>query len=270
MVAAGHVGRKAGQGFYAYDGSSRGRHRRDRTAGPTQTAPVEIEGLDAWDRQPTEPPPSPWTFPEPSQRGPDDLVAVGGDLEPGTILSAYRQGLFPMNVNRRRLGWWSPVERAVIPLDSFRPSRSLRQSCRRYRVSVDRDFPGVIAACADPRRPHGWITPAIIDGVPAGCTTWAGRTAWRPGPTHGELAGALYGLRIGGLFAGRVDGAPPPGRLEGRARRPRRACCGLSGSDPPRRPVADARTWPRSAPSGVGPRASTCAADRSAVAQPMR
>ena len=50
-------------------------------------------------------------------------MAIGGDLEPGTILRAYRQGLFPMHVDRRRLGWWSPVERGVIPLGSGRPGR---------------------------------------------------------------------------------------------------------------------------------------------------
>jgi len=162
---------------------------------------VEIEGLAAWNRAPTEPPPSPWTFPEPSQHGPEDLVAVGGDLEPGTILSAYRHGLFPMNVSRRRLGWWSPIERAVIPIESFRPSRSLRRSCRRYRISVDQDFPTVIAACAEPQRPHGWITPGIIEAYRRlHDLGWAHSVeAWTE---SGELAGALYGLRVGGLFAG--------------------------------------------------------------------
>jgi leucyl/phenylalanyl-tRNA--protein transferase len=140
-------------------------------------------------------------FPEPTRRTRDDLVAVGGDLEPGTILSAYRRGLFPMNVTRRQVGWWSPVERAVIPLDTFRPSRSLRQSCRRYHLTVDRDFPAVIAACADPGRPHGWITPAIIEAYGRlHDLGWAHSVeAWTE---TGELAGALYGLRIGGLFAG--------------------------------------------------------------------
>ena len=162
---------------------------------------MDFEGLDAWQRQPTEPPRSPWTFPPPESAGRDDLVAVGGDLEPGTILSAYRQGLFPMNVNRRQLGWWSPAERAVIPLERFEPSRSLRRSRRRYRITLDRDFRGVIEACGDPHRPHGWITPAFVEAY---CRLhelgWAHSVeAWTE---EGELAGALYGLRIGGLFAG--------------------------------------------------------------------
>ncbi len=148
-----------------------------------------------------EPQPTGWRFPNPSVAGESDLVAIGGDLQPGTILRAYREGLFPMNVNRRRLGWWSPVERAVLPLDGLRVTRSLRRSCRRYRLTVDHAFRDVMELCADPRRPHGWITPAFVDAY---CQLhelgWTHSVeAW----THdGELAGGLYGLRIGRLFAG--------------------------------------------------------------------
>jgi leucyl/phenylalanyl-tRNA--protein transferase len=165
------------------------------------STPTVIEGAEAWDRRPVEPPPSPWGFPRPAEYGTEDLVAIGGDLEPGTILRAYRQGLFPMHADHRHLGWWSPVERGIIPLDTFRPSRSLRRSCRRYGVSVDRDFAGVIAACAGADRPHGWITPSIIDAYNRLHELgWAHSVeAWTE---HGELAGGLYGLRLGGLFAG--------------------------------------------------------------------
>jgi leucyl/phenylalanyl-tRNA---protein transferase len=162
---------------------------------------MEIDGVAAWLRLPVEPPASRWSFPDPSVAGPDDLVAVGGDLQPGTVLGAYRRGLFPMNVNRRHLGWWSPRERGIIPLDEFAPSRSLRRSRRRYHLTVDRDFRRVVLACADPRRPHGWITAAIVEAY---CRLhemgWAHSVeAWTD---DGGLAGALYGLRIGGLFAG--------------------------------------------------------------------
>ncbi len=162
---------------------------------------MEIEGLEAWQRRPIEPPRTGWSFPAPDTLGGEDLAGVGGDLEPGTILNAYRHGLFPMNVDRRHLGWWSPITRGVIPLDTFRSSRSLRRSCRRYRLTVDRDFPRVIAACADPRRPNGWITPAIIEAYRRlHDLGWAHSVeAWT---VEGELAGALYGLRVGGLFAG--------------------------------------------------------------------
>ena len=160
-----------------------------------------IEGLEAWDRPPVEPSGTGWRFPHPTTARDNDLVAVGGDLEPGTILRAYRQGLFPMNVSRRQLGWWSPLERGVIPLDGLHVSRSLRRSCRRYRLTADRSFREVMVACADPRRPHGWITPAFVEAyVRLHALGWAHSIeAW---DDDGELAGGLYGLRIGRLFAG--------------------------------------------------------------------
>jgi leucyl/phenylalanyl-tRNA---protein transferase len=162
---------------------------------------VDLDGAEAWDRRPLEPPPTRWGFPPPDAYGAEDLVAIGADLEPGTILRAYRQGLFPMHVDRRHLGWWSPVERGVIPLDTFRPSRSLRRSCRRYGVSVDRDFPRIIAACAEADRPHGWITPSIVEAYTRLHELgWAHSVeAWT---AQDQLAGGLYGLRLGGLFAG--------------------------------------------------------------------
>jgi leucyl/phenylalanyl-tRNA---protein transferase len=149
---------------------------------------------------PVEPPPSRYHLPDPAQAGRDDVVAVGGDLEPGTVLQAYRRGLFPMHLPDGRLGWWSPVERGVVPLDGLRVSRSLRRSIGRYRVSLDRDFAGVIRGCADPRRPHGWITPEIVAaygrlhelGWVHSVEVWDG----------GELVGGLYGVAIGGAFFG--------------------------------------------------------------------
>ena len=96
--------------------------------------------------------------------------------------------------------WWSPVERGVLPLDRLRVSRSLRQSARRMEVRVDTAFDEVIAACADPARDSAWI-----DGIHRRAYTrlhelgWAHSVeAWR----DGELVGGLYGVAIGGLFAG--------------------------------------------------------------------
>jgi leucyl/phenylalanyl-tRNA---protein transferase len=157
---------------------------------------------------PTEPPPTGWVFPDLSgvqAGGADDLVAEGADLEPGTLLSAYRQGLFPMpadGVRRRRasVAWWSPVERGVLPLDGLRVSRSLRQAARRMEVRVDTAFAEVIAACADPRRDGGWIDARIVEAYSRlHDLGWAHSVeAWQ----DGELAGGLYGLAVGGLFAG--------------------------------------------------------------------
>jgi leucyl/phenylalanyl-tRNA--protein transferase len=148
---------------------------------------------------PTEPKATSWSFPDPA--GPDshDLIAVGGDLEPGTVLAAYRQGLFPMRADGL-LGWWSPDPRGVIPLDGFHASRSLHRSRRRFTVTVNGAFADVIAACGDPARPHGWIDDEFVAaysrlhdlGWVHSVEVWAGE----------ELAGGLYGVRVGGLFAG--------------------------------------------------------------------
>ena len=87
-------------------------------------------------------------------------MGVGADLEPGTILSAYRHGIFPMGLGPRGgppLGWWSPDPRGVLPLDRLRVSRSLRQSAAHFEVRVDTCFTDVLAGCADPARDGGWI-----------------------------------------------------------------------------------------------------------------
>ena len=76
---------------------------------------------------------------------------------------AYRAGLFPMPVERSQLGWWSPDPRGVIPLDALHVSKSLRRSLRRYVVRTDTEFVAVMLRCADPRRPHGWITRSFVD-----------------------------------------------------------------------------------------------------------
>jgi len=129
-------------------------------------------------------------------------VGHGADLEPGTILAAYRQGLFPMPLRRPySLNWWSPDPRGVIPLDGLRVSRSLRRSCDRYEVTVDGAFDAVIDACADPKRPHGWIDDKIRDAYRTlHGLGWAHSVeAW---DSEGDLVGGLYGVAIGGLFAG--------------------------------------------------------------------
>ena len=99
------------------------------------------------------------------------------------------------------MAWWSPDPRAVIPLDGLRVSRSLRKSCARYEIRVDTAFAAVVDACADPRRPGGWITAAIRDAyVELHRLGWAHSVeAW---DGDGTLAGGLYGIAIGGLFAG--------------------------------------------------------------------
>lgn len=132
---------------------------------------------------------------------PNEVVGIGADLEPGTLLAAYRRGLFPMPLRRGVMAWWSPEPRGIIPLDGLRVTRSLRQSCRRFEIRVDTNFEEVIARCADRRRKGAWIDASVR----AAYTRlhdlgWAHSVeAWT---VEGDLAGGLYGISIGGFFAG--------------------------------------------------------------------
>lgn len=152
---------------------------------------------------PPEPPPSDWHFPPANTADEHGLVGIGADLEPGTLLGAYRHGLFPMPISGRRpIGWWSPDPRGILRLDGLQDSRSMRRSARRYDVRIDHAFDEVVAACADPRRDGGWITPEIRAaygrlhqmGWAHSVEAWDRET--------GELAGGLYGVKVEGLFAG--------------------------------------------------------------------
>lgn len=123
---------------------------------------------------------------------------------PGTLLAAYRAGLFPMGLGRGGrgpLGWWSPDPRGVLPVDGVRVSRSLRAACRRFEVRVDTAFDAVLDACADRRRPGAWITPRMARAYrELHRLGWAHSVeTWTP---DGRLAGGLYGVAVGGLFAG--------------------------------------------------------------------
>lgn len=155
--------------------------------------------------RPIEPPPSRYAMPDPAVVHPgEDLVAVGADLEPGTLLAAYRNGMFPMPVDpyrrRSKMAWFSPDPRGIIPLDGLHISRSLRKSLRRFDVRIDTRFTDVVRACGDPDRPGRWITKAIVDAY-----TDLFDLGWGHSIevyADDELVGGLYGLRIERLFAG--------------------------------------------------------------------
>jgi leucyl/phenylalanyl-tRNA--protein transferase len=145
-----------------------------------------------------EPPPTRWALERPPAGHPHDVWALGADLEPGTLLAAYRLGLFPMPVDGR-LVWFSPASRAVLPLQGFHASRSLRRAAKRFEIRVDTAFDEVIAACADPSRPGGWIDESIVAAY---------LRLHRLGRAHSVeawdadgLQGGVYGVAIGGLFA---------------------------------------------------------------------
>jgi leucyl/phenylalanyl-tRNA--protein transferase len=147
--------------------------------------------------------PSRFSFPPSSQWGDEDVVAVGGDLEPGTLIAAYRNGLFPMSLQELQgvVVWWSPNPRGILPLDNLRVTRSMRQSAKRYDVRIDTCSHAVIRACADPSRERGWLTEEYIAAY-----TTLHRLGWAHSievfDRDGKLAGGLYGVRIDGLFAG--------------------------------------------------------------------
>jgi leucyl/phenylalanyl-tRNA---protein transferase len=150
---------------------------------------------------PLEPPPCRWEFPLPERADEQGLLALGADLEPGTLLAAYRAGTFPMPLTGvRAIAWFSPDPRGVLPLGEHHVSRSLRRSARRFTVSFDRAFAGVIAGCSDPRRASGWITPAMRAAYERlHALGWAHSVeVW---DADGALAGGLYGVESGGLFA---------------------------------------------------------------------
>lgn len=134
-----------------------------------------------------------------------DLVAFSDEFDPGTALLAYRCGVFPMPLNGGQfdhaMGWWSPMHRAQLPPDGVRISKSLRRSARRFTTTVDQAFDEVIARCADPVRPDGWIDSRISTaftvlhrvGYAHSIETW---------DDAGRLVGGLYGIHQNGMFAG--------------------------------------------------------------------
>jgi leucyl/phenylalanyl-tRNA---protein transferase len=140
-------------------------------------------------------------FGAPSGWRPDDLIGVSREFDADLVLAAYRSGVFPMPSRKRLMGWYSPLRRGVLPLDGLRVTRSLRKMTRRYEIRIDSDFEAVIDGCADPSRDGGWID----DDIRA-----VYRQLHRAGFVHtveawtdtGQLAGGLYGVGLGGLFAG--------------------------------------------------------------------
>lgn len=152
---------------------------------------------------PIEPEPTDWELPHPSSADENGLVGVGADLLPGTLLLAYRSGLFPMPLSGHSpIGWWSPDPRGVLRLDRLRLTRSLRRSLSRYEVRIDTAFEQVMRECANPDRDGGWITDEIHAAyAELHRLGWAHSVeAWNI--ESGELVGGLYGVNINGLFAG--------------------------------------------------------------------
>jgi leucyl/phenylalanyl-tRNA--protein transferase len=147
-----------------------------------------------------DPGPCRWALPDPRAAPPgQELLSVGADLAPATLLAGYRAGMFPMP-HRGTLAWLSPDPRGVLPLSDFHASRSLRRSARNLRISVDQRFEEVLDLCADPVRPGSWIT---RDYAAAYRSLFALGWAHTVEVWRGEaLVGGLLGVEIGGLFCG--------------------------------------------------------------------
>lgn len=129
-----------------------------------------------------------------------DVAAIGADLEVSTVFAAYVAGLFPMHLASGELAWWSPDPRGILPLDRMHVSRSLRRSMRRFRYTVDTAFIEVMRGCAEGREDGVWITADFLEtygrlhdmGWAHSVEVWL----------DDELVGGVYGVEIGGLFAG--------------------------------------------------------------------
>ncbi len=147
---------------------------------------------------------SPFPPLESARNEPNGLLAVGGDLSPQRLLEAYRHGIFPWFSEGDPILWWSPDPRMVLFPDELKISRSLAKALRnrRYEVRFDREFEGVVRACAAPRegQPGTWITPEMRSaylrlhqlGYAHSVETWI----------DGELVGGLYGVALGAAFFG--------------------------------------------------------------------
>ncbi|MDR3247625.1 MAG: leucyl/phenylalanyl-tRNA--protein transferase [Treponema sp.] len=151
-----------------------------------------------------------YRFPDPL-KGKGDIIALGGNLSPGMLLSAYEQGLFPWYNPEDPILWQSPDPRFVLFPEKLHISRSMAKVLKKgvFTVRFDHNFPGVIRSCAaadrsgknDPEPPGTWITADMIAGY---------TTLHRLGFAHsaesyaadGELAGGCYGIRLGNVFFG--------------------------------------------------------------------
>ena len=135
---------------------------------------------------------------------PNGLLAAGGDLSPARLLDAYRNGIFPWFSEDEPILWWSPDPRMVFETDRLHVSTRLRRWLRTcdWRITADRDFQGVMRACAAPRpkQPTTWITPRILHAYEA---------LHALGHAHSievyescRLVGGIYGIAVGTMFFG--------------------------------------------------------------------
>ena len=156
---------------------------------------------------PIEPPRTGVVFPDPRDID-GDIVAVGSDFRAGTVIDAYRHGIFPWPHDGDLVGWFSPDPRAIFPLDAPPHwSRSLRRRMRNhgFEITIDEAFADVMRACGEERKGGTWIVPELMEGYGTLHELgWAHSIeVWeRHSAGSRELVGGMYGITVGGLFAG--------------------------------------------------------------------
>ena len=144
-------------------------------------------------------------FPDPELADPSGLLAVGGDLSPERLVTAYAMGIFPWYSDDSPILWHAPPDRMVLLPGALHVSRKLARRMRRrlHHVTFDREFTAVIDACKEALRAGQdgtWITSEMRDayialhqqGLAHSVETWI----------DGELAGGLYGVSLGEAFFG--------------------------------------------------------------------
>lgn len=141
---------------------------------------------------------------EKALRQPDGLLAIGGDLSAGRLVAAYRHGCFPWYSEGQPVLWWSPDPRTVLFPQELHVPRSLVKSMRKnhFRITYDRNFAAVMAACTAPREQAAgtWITPAMQEAY---CELHRLGHAHSVEVWHADrLVGGLYGIAMGRLFFG--------------------------------------------------------------------
>ena len=144
-------------------------------------------------------------FPPPALATRDGLLAVGGDLSTERLVLAYKMGIFPWYADREPVLWWSPDPRLVLFPDELKVARRLERTIGqgRFHVTVDRDFSGVIEACAAIPRKGSQGTWIVAEMVDAYCALHeAGYAHSVEAWYRGELAGGLYGVSLGRAFFG--------------------------------------------------------------------
>ncbi len=145
------------------------------------------------------------SFPPVHKAGEDGLLAIGGDLSIERLLLAYKSGIFPWYNANEPILWWCPDPRFVLFPEKLKVSKSMRPVLQngKFRFTINKAFETVIQNCKTIARKDQqgtWIQPEVQKaytelhslGFAHSAETWL----------NGELAGGLYGIRIGNIFFG--------------------------------------------------------------------